>query len=214
MDASGPIVPWTGDPALVCAACSSATSDKVPWARVSVTRAADGTVVRRTPIGSGCRECAEAALEAHLPNTLDWDTAVSDTATKEAVPNYVKLRRGEPRIFTKNSATALIRYSTTWQEEAEPVDVAELKLKYSSELLLRCGAQVDVLPARCTGQHTGGDPLPHWRPSKSALEHNRGICAHSPPFEARDPFAPEARGGISREDEGVGPAAMLTAPCG
>lgn len=145
MDASGPIVPWTGDPALVCAACS-ATSDKVPWARVSVTRAADGTVVRRTPIGSGCRECAEAALEAHLPNTLDWDTAVSDTATKEAIPNYVKLRRGEPSIFTKNSATALIRYSTTWQEEAEPVDVAELKLKYSSELLLRCGAQVDVLP--------------------------------------------------------------------
>ena len=85
-------------------------------------------------------------MEALLPEVTDWETAISDQATKEAIPEYVKRRRGEPSVFTKQSASYITRYSTTWQEEAEPVLVSELKHKYSSQLLLRCGARVDAHP--------------------------------------------------------------------
>ena len=77
-------------------------------------------------------------MEALLPEVTDWETAISDQATKEAIPEYAKRRRGEPSAFTKHSATCFTRYSTTWQEEAEPVLVSELKHKYSA--LLSFGA--------------------------------------------------------------------------
>ena len=35
-----------------------------------------------------------AALEALLPKVTDWETAISDQATKEAIPEYAKRRRG------------------------------------------------------------------------------------------------------------------------
>ena len=130
MEAACLLVPWTADPPRVCAACA-ATSDKLPWARASVTRALGGKVVRSAPAGIGCRDCAKAALEALLPEVTDWETAISDQATKEAIPEYAKRRRGEPSAFTKQSASYITRYSTTttWQEEAGPVLVSELKHK-------------------------------------------------------------------------------------
>ena len=85
-------------------------------------------------------------MEALLPEVTDWETAISDQATKEAIPEGAKRRRGAPSAFTKQSASCITRYSTTWQEEAEPVPVCELKRKHSSQLLLRCGARVDVRP--------------------------------------------------------------------
>ena len=111
-------------------------------------------------------------MEALLPEVTDWETAISDQATKDAIPEYAKRRRGEPSAFTKQSASYITRYSTTWQEEAEPVLVSELKHKYSSQLLLRCGARMDVPPRR-RGQPVRSHPLPHRRSPISVLEHNR-----------------------------------------
>ena len=59
-----------------------------------------GKSFERAPVGSGCRECAKAALEALLPEFTDWENAMSDQATKEAIPEYAKRRRGEPSAFT------------------------------------------------------------------------------------------------------------------
>ena len=93
------IEPWLAEPTLVFAVCSS-KSDAVPRAPVSVTRATFEVVFEPRPRGSECHDCAQVVLEAHRPQTLDWDAAMSGPAMREGVSDHAQRRRGAPGICT------------------------------------------------------------------------------------------------------------------
>ena len=123
---------------LICESCGGSAHEK-PWGRVQVQRAPDGAVIRKTPVGPGCRNCSEALCEALLPNIDSLETAWAAEVTREVVPDYVRRRNGAPSLHRKHSAAVVTRHSTNWQEEYDPVPLAEVTKKCSRDELLRRG---------------------------------------------------------------------------